>query len=440
MERRLLRAGARILAGLGLAAVMTPMCLTGSSYAAGERRHKESAQETPTNKPGVNASQPPAFSIPVEPLGFNAPSTFYLGQRERLLSLDFLDEDHLLFTFHTPGLIRRTNPSEEDERQIRAMVLKLPQGTVEAEALWTVHGRDRYLWMLKGGKFLLKDRDDLEQGDASLQLKPLLHFPGPLLWLEMDPEQRYLVTDSYEPEAAAAQPGDVPSPSTASADMSDGLDSGKPDIVVRILRRATGEVMLVSHVRTTVHLPINSDGYLEVLRSTGRTWLLNLSYFTGGSKTVGKVDSICSPPLDFISHDEVLANTCTQDGRRELVAVTTDGHPLWKLDSGPTQVWPLFVVAANGTRFAVETLTVSHAVAPFSPLSTDDVKGQMVQVFDAEGANQELRASASPVLDGGGNVAFSPSGARIAVLDAGAIEVYELPAQPAQPGQPARAH
>ena len=39
-----------------------------------------------------------------------------------------------------------------------------------------------------------------------------------------------------------------------------------------------------------------------------------------------------------------------------------------------------------------------------------------------------LKASASPVLDGGGNVAISPSGKRVAVLDAGAIQVYELPA------------
>lgn len=433
MEWRLMRVGKGICAGLGLAAVMLPMYLTMKAFAAGDRRHKDADQSASATKPAINSSQPPAFSIPVEPLGFNAPSTFYLGQRERLLSLDFLDEDHLLFTFHTPGLIRRTNPNEDDERQIRAIVLKLPQGSVEAEALWTVHGRERYLWMLQDGKFLLKDGDNLEQGDSTLELKPLLHFPGPLLWLETDPAQHYLVTDSYEPEVRATQSGDVPSPPDAAADMSkDSMDStGKPDIVVRILRRSSGKVMLVSHVRTTVHLPINADGYLDVLRSSGRTWLINLSFFTGGSKMVGKVDSTCSPPLEFISHDELVANTCTPDGGRELVGMSTDGRRLWTLDSNPTQVWPLLVMGPNGTKFAVETLSVSHAVAPFSPLSTEDVRGQMVQVFDAAEANQQLKTSASPVLDGGGNVAFSPSGGRIAVLDVGAIQIYQLPAAPA---------
>ena len=64
-------------------------------------------------RPKHPASQPAAFTIPVEPLGFFAPGAIYQGQRESLVSLDFLDEDHLLFTFHAPGLIRREgNPRQ----------------------------------------------------------------------------------------------------------------------------------------------------------------------------------------------------------------------------------------------------------------------------------------------------------------------------------------
>src|ERR1039458_4575628 len=112
----------------------------------------------------------PAGSIPLAPLGFTAPSTNYLGARNTFVSLDFLDEDRLLFTFRVPGLIHRDlkTGEESSEREIRALVLKLPQGTVQAEALWTVHDRVRYLWPLKGGHFLLRDRNSLLQGDATL--------------------------------------------------------------------------------------------------------------------------------------------------------------------------------------------------------------------------------------------------------------------------------
>ena len=61
------------------------------------------------------------------------------------------------------------------------------------------------------------------------------------------------------------------------------------------------------------------------------------------------------------------------------------------------------------------------------------MKSQLVEVYDAASGKLALKASVSPVLDGGGNVAISPSGRRVAVLDAGAIQVYELPPPPAMP-------
>ncbi|MDR3799850.1 MAG: hypothetical protein P4K93_17000, partial [Terracidiphilus sp.] len=266
----------------------------------------------------------PTASIPVAPLGFTAPSTNYLGTRNTFVSLDFIDEDRVLFTFRVPGLIHRDlkTGEESSERQIRAVVLKLPQGTgearIEAEGLWTVHDRIRYLWPLKNGHFLLRDRNNLLEGDATLVLKPFLDFPGSLLWVESDPAQQFLVTNSREPLAAAAKPkapadgssstgsisgplsSPVSSPATAQATVTTDEDDaaaedGRPELVVRILRRATGEVMLVSRVRTTVHLPINTAGYVENLRGRGMEWMLNLRYFTGGSKMLGSVDTACDP-------------------------------------------------------------------------------------------------------------------------------------------------
>ena len=388
-------------------------------------------------KPEQAASQPAAFTIPVEPLGFFAPGAIYQGQRESLVSLDFLDEDHLLFTFHAPGLMRREDhASAGDERQIRAVVLALPAGTVDAEALWTLHDRGRYLWMLNGGQFLLRNQNDLQFGDASLELTPWFHFAGPLLWLEMDPAQDLVATDSREPVGTSPQSGSVPSPSTASAWVtSDEVKSyAQPDIVLRIVRRDGGQVMLVSRTRTTVHLPINSEGFVESLRGKGHEWILNLNYFKGGGRMMGKLDSMCAPSVEFVSDPEVLITTCNPDNSRWMVAMSTDGKRLWNVAKPPTQIWPRLYMAPNGLRLARETLVVTHPIDTFSPLSFDDVKGQLVEVYDAITGKVDLTARASPILDGGGNVAISPSARRVAVLDAGAIQVYELPAT--SPGLP----
>ena len=74
----------------------------------------------------------PTICIPVTPLGFAAPASFYFGERFAMVSLNFLDEDNLLFTFRVPGLIARERPVPGQttlaERHIEAVKLALPSG------------------------------------------------------------------------------------------------------------------------------------------------------------------------------------------------------------------------------------------------------------------------------------------------------------------------
>jgi hypothetical protein len=78
-------------------------------------------------------------------------------------------------------------------------------------------------------------------------------------------------------------------------------------------------------------------------------------------------------------------------------------------------------------------LAVDHPVNASSPIYSEEIKGQLVEVLDAANGKVALEAPASPALDAGGNVAISPSGRRVAVLNAGAIQVFELPAPPLVP-------
>jgi hypothetical protein len=56
-----------------------------------------------------------------------------------------------------------------------------------------------------------------------------------------------------------------------------------------------------------------------------------------------------------------------------------------------------------------------------------------VSVFDAANGDIAMVSPLSPILDAGGNVAISPSGRRVAVINAGAIQVFELPPPPPLP-------
>jgi hypothetical protein len=414
-----MRAGRVLLLGLAGLSLCAPRPAAAEGAASGFARQPSLA---------------PAYSIPVEPLGFTAPPEGYLGLRMSMVSLDFLDENHLLFTFHVPGLLRREAGASE-QRQVRAVLLEVPSGAVLAETVWTLHDQARYLWMLGDGHFLLRDRDTLTQFDGSLQSKPLFQFPGPLLWMESDPGGQYLVTDSQEPEHAAAvasAPATLaPSHAPGSSAGSSAPDSG--DLVVRILRRDSGKVLLVSRSRSVVHLPINGEGYVANLEGADQQWQLNLSYFLGGSRMLGSVESTCPPIVDFLTQRELLAAVCNAEGGQTLVAMTTEGRRLWQSAATGQDAWPLLVPSPNGARLARETLAVRHAANAYAPFSQDDIEGQLVRIVNAADGTVALTAQASPVLDAGGNVAISPSGRRVAVLNAGALQIFDLPAPPALP-------
>jgi hypothetical protein len=409
-------------AGLVLAWMAALFCVP-LSGAGGLKDKKQPQQPEPEKRPWMLASERPEMTVGVEPLGFYPPGAYFQGQRQSLVSLDFLDENRLLFSFRAPGLIHRSSNSDGEERQVRAVVLDLPSGRVESEAVWTLHDHARYLWMLKDGHFLLRDENDLKVGDASLELKPLLHFPGPLLWMEMDPEQQYLVTDSHEPPSPtneATGAGKQPEEANAPA------ESGAPEIVLRVLQRASGQVILVSRVHNPVYLPINAAGYVETRQANLRQWRLDLNQFAGGTQPMGRVDSTCDPRIDFVTQKRLVAMACNPDGTRRIVAMGTDGRRLWEAPTAPNQVWPILVMSPEGSRMARETLFVTHPIDAFSPLSFEDVLGQVVEVYDTSTGKVVARVPASPVLDGGGNVAISPSGKRLAVLDAGLIQVYDV--------------
>jgi hypothetical protein len=425
-----MRSGAGVVCLLGwLFLLIQPWALAQENSLFGLGSSREPKQRPLPDRPPVKPSIPPTFDIPVEPLGFSAPGPNYMGQRNTLASLDFLDENRVLFTFRVPGLMRREDINDSDARQIRAVVVTLATGKVEAEALWTVHDRARYLWMLKDGHFLFRDQDTLQAGDASLQLKPLLQFPGPLLSLELDPTQRYMVTNSREP-AAEPKNGEVPRPPTAAAsvDIEGPKPTGQPELVMRILQRGSGQVMLVGRVRASIHLPINSEGYLETLRGTGTQWVLNLNHFSGGSTILARVESSCMPVLDFVSEEEVLVTACGVGGGRKLTALATNGKRLWEVQTSMDAIWPLLVMAPDGSRLLRETLALNHSMNDYSHvLDAEEVRGQLVRVFDAGSGKVALEAPASPVLDAGGNAAISPSGRRVAVVNSGAIQVFDLP-------------
>ena len=418
-------------------------------------------------KQEVSGGPHPSAQISLQQLGFAAPASFYLGDRLVQASLNFLDESRLLFTFRVPGLVVRDRAAGDmssrntiEERNIRAVILSLPSGRIEAESLWHLHDFGAYLWMLPNGRFLLRDRNLLQIGDSDLRLDPFLRYPGRVEYIELDPQRQMLVAQSSErlPASAAQDPSVEPRSSIAGDIASyDSSDSGASVLpspgdsshkrgsenanYLRIFSLANRNILITTRISSNiVHLPIDGEGYYDAVRGRGTSWMITYHNFNGPDTEMLPVDSVCTPPIDVLAPGVVLVSACNEAGGRHLAVLTRDKRRLWETQSASTHVWPLIVHSENGTRVARATLDIMHPITAGSPLDPSDIHSQTIQVFDVATGKIAITGPASPVLDGGGNFALSPSGNRFAVLNEGSIQVYDLPSAPPIPPLPSSAH
>jgi hypothetical protein len=61
------------------------------------------------------------------------------------------------------------------------------------------------------------------------------------------------------------------------------------------------------------------------------------------------------------------------------------------------------------------------------------VQNQVLSVLDSQTGGLRLAVLLKPIVSAGGNFALSADGNRLAVLNQGAIEVYDLPVPPPPP-------
>lgn len=383
----------------------------------------------------------PTVRIPVASLGYVAPSPSYISLRFAMSSLDFIDKDHLLFTFRSHALMPRIpgdDPSDKDQ-VIHAEVLDIASGKVLQQADWRMHDRGNYLWPLNDGKFLVRQRNSLFLTDSRLELRPYLTFDTPLEAIEISPDRKLMLIEVQKME--------VPSNKEPAIDPSlFGSDPGGDDAGMSVKRLKHTELVLVkpgdrtfiaeSDAPHVVTLPLNDDGFMEMLQGKeANQWVLRKTYFGGKPKEFGMVRSSCVPEMQPLSETVVLTVRCPaghMTGGKEVTAVSTDKGTLWSEMWQEKYIWPSFEYAADGSRFAYESLEVTREIGSMDSFGSEDVKGQPVGVFDTESGKLELVRDASPVLTGGTNFALSDDGRRFAIVRDGAIEVYDLPPVPTE--------
>jgi hypothetical protein len=384
------------------------------------------------------ATLAPAVRIPVGPLGYSAPSAAYLNFRFAFTSLDFIDSGHLLFTFHSQALMQRLpgDPPDDNDQVIHAVVLEIATGKMLRQADWRMHDRERYLWALHDGKFLVRERSALFLTDAGLELHPYLTFDNKLEVVEVSPARKLLLLELEQPEQKN-QPADagVVSPPT----LEPGEEWRHTKTAIAVLHPGEREVLAKGELGGPTVLPLFDDGFLDVLEGTKpKEWVVEMRPIRldagAAMNEVATVKSSCTPDMVPLSESVAMVQNCPLSGNGNAVsAISLAGKLLWHDLWEPRYTWGTFNTAENGSRFAYGSLETNRSIGAMDSFGEADVIGQPVGVFDTESGKLDLVRNATPILSGGRNFALSPDGSRFAILRDGAIEVYNLPPLPAGP-------
>ncbi|MGC8550230.1 MAG: hypothetical protein ACP5M4_11075 [Acidobacteriaceae bacterium] len=388
----------------------------------------------------------PAASIPVQPLGFQPPSMFYLADRQSSLTLDFIDDTRLLFTFRVNALIQRSpgndQPGDQDQ-VIQADVLDIPTGKVLHSTRWTMHDRQRYLWPLGHGKFLVRIGNTLYQTGSSLTLQPFLTPAHPLTLVNVSPGHKYLSVETEVPADPAQLAPEV--------DLQGRVLAQPQHVNLAVYPAGSTQPLFRTHSLHPLDLPVMQNGFLELLstqpqKGRGDLWLIREIEFQGLSdpahlparlpaRDVLSFQSDCHPSLLPLSPTVVLTG-CAGDGADHLMtAVDLNGNKLWQQWWQARYLWHTMAYASGGSRFALGSLMTDRPLATLSPASINDVERQLVGVFDTTTGKLVLVRDANPIVSAGQNFALNATGTRFAILRNQAIEIYNLP--PSNPTPPA---
>lgn len=359
----------------------------------------------------------PESRLLLEGLGFPGVSQNFLAGGGSMLSVNFVDNDHLLFTYSKRDLVPRLegDPVDDEDRVVAAKLIELPSGKVVAQTQWHLHDHSRYLWSLGHGRFMLRIAGTLSTFEPMANLATGQPFERIVFAHRRGLLSAVLV--SGDGELLTIETGQGP----VMLDfyrLSVGSTAGAP---LRI--EEAGSVRAPSPML----LPIDADGYFRTADREHGKWVVEYKPFAGKEVTLAPIDSTCSPTLRMVGTGQFVAETCRGKlGGTMLSAFDFEKHEMWEEPLAASPLPPSMVMAPEAGRFAISRVA-SLASADTFQMEPGSVATQDVRVYQTQTGDLLLKVSCSPIFRTAENFDLSEDGMRAVVVRGDAIEVYRLP-------------
>lgn len=374
----------------------------------------------------------PAMSIPLDPLGFQNPQTQFMLAGSSMMTVDFVDSDHLLLTYGVKRLLKRLAdcPPSDQDRVVEAVLLEFPSGKPLARTSWRTHDHGQYLWNLGRGRFMLRTRDtlttfapmvNLPRGDAFAQ-RAFIRADRRIGAILLSPDSDLMILETLDPknreEVLGDQHGEEDNP--VQINFFRLISLAGDDLGVRpagVLRS-----------RVPGRIPANAAGFIAIVDEGRQHWSFDFKSYGGKTKELAAFNSTCRPSPILVSGSEFIAFGCHASHTPQVIAAfNMRGEEMWEQNMTESYVSPSFSYAPGSGRFAISRVLTRASLVEFDSVSPEMFDAQAVTVYQTDSGRQLLRVDAAPIARAGQNFALSPDGMRLAVIRDGALEIYNLP-------------
>jgi hypothetical protein len=385
----------------------------------------------------------PSLRIPLEKLGFQPQSSQFLLAGSSMLTLHYVDQEHLLLTFGARHLMKRLpgDPEDDQDRNIDAVLLEIPSGRILARTTWRMHDHGQYLWSLGHGNFLLRIRDSLKTfspianlstGDPFAEAPFLDTLDRRIAAVILSPEADLLTVETIK----RTPPAPKPKPNLFGPDPPARLEE-PTNVQINFYRlhftdeaaptikpSSAGAVV----AKRTGSIAVTTAGYLAIVDQGHTHYAFDFHSYAGKVNELSPFDSNCPPYPIFVSHSEFIAFGCHTGHTMQVVAgFNMRGQEMWEQGLFGDFIAPSLVYAPSAGRFAFSRILLHGSVLPDQPISADEISAQSVVVYQTDSGKQLLHVECSPVERAGQNFTLSPDGLSLALIHADAIEIYTLP-------------
>ena len=368
----------------------------------------------------------PAFTLETDPYGYLPLPAKFMVSGLSMLTLHFVDNEHLLFTFHSHGLLKRladSNP-EDNDRSVTAVLIELPSGKEVARTTWRTRDQDQYLWPLGHGRFVLRIRSRLTVLDPmgglasrhAFEEHSFLEFKRRIGYVSVSPGGDLLSVETLPARAAA----------TSSDDAED--ESARPAVEIRFFRleyaddtdgRSRKVIPKVAGglvTRRMLNIPATSEGFIDVSKDKDAGYLFDFQSHAGKRVELAGYATTCAPKTYLVSRSEFVSFGCSTAGKEVLSEFDLRGAEPWVNVLQGTYIAPVITSSPDAGRFVLSRLMVSGTYIDPASIVPDQVSAQELTVMQNHDGHVLLKTRASPMQRSGQNFDLSPNGMWFATL------------------------